>query len=201
MKKIVWRQPRIDTLKAFLFARLARFFRVYNRRYDMAVFVNDHIGEAIISKGKYDRQNLEMTAIILTELCQMTNLKDSVCLDVGANIGNHALHYSAIFKQVIAFEPNPVAYKLLEANVMKNRIHNIKICKTALGQSMETRTLSIYEGNLGMSSFTPLSNKSYFASDIEMQVDTGDSLLKSLLGDDEEIAFIKIDVELWKLSC
>jgi FkbM family methyltransferase len=161
----------------------------------MAVFVNDHIGEAIISDGKYDRLNLEMTELVLAELFQMSSLKESVCLDVGANIGNHALHYSTFFKRVIAFEPNPIAYKLLEASVLKNKVPNVQLCTTALGQKSETKTLSLYEGNLGMSTFVPLSNENYVTSDTEMKVEDGDSLLKTLLIGKEKINFIKIDVE------
>jgi len=195
MKKLINRRSRIEILKTFLVGRLAPFSRVYNKEYDMAVFVNDHIGEAIISDGKYDRQNLEMTEPVLAELFQMSDLKSSVCLDVGANIGNHALHYSTFFKRVIAFEPNPIAYKLLEANVLKNKVPNVQICTTALGQKSETKTLSLYEGNLGMSTFVPLSNENYVTSDTEMKVEDGDSLLKTLLIVGEKIKFIKIDVE------
>ena len=80
------------------------------------------------------------------------------------------MHYSKFFKHVIAFELNPIAYKLLEANVLKNKAPNIQICTTALGQKSE-KVLSLCEGNLGMSTFVPLSNENYVTSDIEMKVE------------------------------
>ncbi len=41
---------------------------------------------------------------------------NGTCLDVGANIGNHALAFAPAFAQVIAFEPHPRTFRLLRLN-------------------------------------------------------------------------------------
>lgn len=43
-------------------------------------------------------------------------------VDIGANVGNHAIYVAAFLQpgRIIPFEPNPVAYKLLLANVALN---------------------------------------------------------------------------------
>lgn len=185
----------MDVLKRALAYRAVQWGRIYNQNYDMAVFVNDHIGGAIIACGKYEKQFLEMTVEVLTELTQGQRFKDGICLDVGANIGNHALFYGTIFKRVIAFEPNPIAYKLLEASVLKNRIANIDICTVALGSKKEKKLLSVCDENLGMSSLFQDIKNNQPSLNIEIKIEVGDDLIKELVDDRSAISFIKLDVE------
>lgn len=60
--------------------------------------------------------------------------KDSVVLDVGANIGNHAL-YLAIFLgcQVVCFEPDKELCRSIQINSEINEIKNISIHNVAVG--------------------------------------------------------------------
>ena len=160
----------IDVLKKAFIGRVVGWLRIHNQNHDMAAFVNDHIGGAIITFGQYEKRFLELTEQVLTELTGGVGFKEDVCLDIGANIGNHALFYSTIFKRVIAFEPNPIAYKLLEANVLKNRITNIKICTTALGSKKERKILSICNENLGMSSLVQETKTNQPAFNLEIEI-------------------------------
>jgi FkbM family methyltransferase len=185
----------LEVLKKALAYRAVQWGRIYNQNYDMAVFVNDHIGGAIIACGKYEKPFLEMTVEALAELTHGEGFKEGTCLDVGANIGNHALFYGTIFKRVIAFEPNPIAYKLLEANVLKNRITNIDICTVALGAKKEKKVLSICNENLGMSSLVQEATANDPSLNIEISIDVGDDLIKKLVDDQSSISFIKLDVE------
>ena len=185
----------IDALKRAFIGRAVGWLRVYNQNYDMAVFVNDHIGGAIITYGQYEKQYLEMTRQVLIELTGNESFKDGTCLDIGANIGNHALFYSTIFKQVIAFEPNPIAYKLLEANILKNRIANIRICTTALGSKKEKKVLSICHENLGMSSLVQETKTAHPSFNLEIEINVGDDLIEEMVDDQSGISFIKLDVE------
>lgn len=185
----------MEVLKRALAYRAVQWGRIYNQNYDMAVFVNDHIGGAIIACGKYEKQFLEMSVEVLTELTQGQRFKDGICLDVGANIGNHALFYGTIFKRVIAFEPNPIAYKLLEASVLKNRIANIDICTVALGSKKEKKLLSVCDENLGMSSLFQDIKNNQPSLNIEIKIEVGDDLIKELVDDWSAISFIKLDVE------
>jgi predicted RNA methylase len=50
------------------------------------------------------------------ELCK----KRDVALDVGANIGNHSAYLAKFCKKVLAIEPNPESFRLLEINVPNN---------------------------------------------------------------------------------
>ncbi|MFZ9585699.1 MAG: hypothetical protein ACO280_12205, partial [Pseudohongiellaceae bacterium] len=54
----------------------------------MTVFKDDYIGDKILKQGLYERENL---ALLLDLLGKIEN---PVVLDIGANIGNHALAFS-----------------------------------------------------------------------------------------------------------
>lgn len=49
----------------------------------------------------------------------------SVIWDIGAFIGDHTRHYLDLGKRVVAFEPNPLAFKCLEHNCPESDNHNI----------------------------------------------------------------------------
>lgn len=51
--------------------------------------------------------------------------KESVMLDIGAWIGPTALYAASRAKQIFAFEPDPVAYRLLCTNLDLNKIENV----------------------------------------------------------------------------
>ena len=57
--------------------------------------------------------------------------QDSMALDIGANIGNHAILFSEFVGQVFASEPNPLAFEILELDV-KNNSQNVTPLNFAL---------------------------------------------------------------------
>ncbi|MCP5038651.1 MAG: FkbM family methyltransferase [Rhodobacteraceae bacterium] len=114
--------------------------------------------------------------------------KGGTFVDIGANVGNHAL-FAALFLgagKVVVFEPNPLAYRLLIQNVLVNGLEQVfDLTKLGVGLSdaeeggfaMEKR-----DRNLGGAKMLPDSGK--------LQVFRGDTLLE-----DVDPAMIKIDVE------
>ena len=56
---------------------------------------------------------------------------NSIVLDIGAQTGNMAVAYSLFAKNVIAFEPNPATFEILEKNSTLNSItpYNFAISK------------------------------------------------------------------------
>jgi len=184
----------MDIIRNAVNRRFVQWGRGYNDNYDLAVFANDrHIGMSVITFGQYEKVYLENTSQVLHKLTHGDDYKKGICLDIGANIGNHALFYSYLFKKVIAFEPNPVAYKLMESSVLKNQIENIEIIKAGLGSHKRKESLSVCNSNLGASSILN-DLKTDRAFNMEIEVDVGDDLLQDML-EDRAISFIKLDVE------
>jgi len=53
--------------------------------------------------------------------------RNNVCIDIGGHVGTTSLPYSRLFKDVYAFEPNPVSYNLFQKNIKLNNNKNIKL--------------------------------------------------------------------------
>ena len=79
---------------------------------------------------------------------------DWVVLDVGAHVGIYSLWASRLVGDgfVIAFEPNPIAYRWLTSNIELNGATNIKALPYALGDKITRQRLYIAGGNIGASS-------------------------------------------------
>lgn len=109
-----------------------------------------------------------------------------VFLDVGSNVGNHAI-YAKMFgeqKEVIAIEPNPEAIQLLRLNAILNRVDiNFDHLGVGLSDAAKAAIAIVPHNNLG-------------GARMEAREDGG---LRLVRGDDicagRHIDFIKIDVE------
>ncbi len=52
---------------------------------------------------------------------------NNTCIDVGGHVGTTALPYSRLFKEVVAFEPNPMIYQFFKKNIELNNAKNITV--------------------------------------------------------------------------
>lgn len=92
---------------------LTRLNRQHLAHYpQVASFSFDLITHFIHMDGRYEKDELNFLARhVFPDLP-----KDGVCLDVGANIGNHSLAFAPHFAKVIGFEPHPRTFRLLALN-------------------------------------------------------------------------------------
>ena len=104
----------------------SRYLKTVNTEYaknypKIACFSSDYVTIKILLDGRYELEELDFLASkVFPKLKQNTpphsEVQQSVCLDIGANIGNHALYLADYFDKIIAIEPHPRAYRLLEMN-------------------------------------------------------------------------------------
>ena len=123
----------------------------------------------------------------------------SVALDIGANIGNHAIYLSDTFAQIHAFEPNPVTLARLRANLALNSLESVvRVHGVALGKDSGTfRFRENNDGNLGASGFlAPGETVDALSRELELNVVNGDDYIADL--NLRRIDFVKIDVEGWE---
>lgn len=73
--------------------------------------------------------------------------KYNLAIDVGAHIGLLTKKLAQHFKQVIAFEPDPINYNCLIRNTC--RLSNVKPIKKALGKNNSRASMYYIEGNSG----------------------------------------------------
>ena len=151
----------------------------------IAVFANEHIGLHINQYGCYDRLNLELLFTFLSPLAD--GFKDSLALDIGANIGNHSLFFSRYFGSVCAFEPNQRTFDLLSFN--SKSVDNVTPFKFGLGDVEGVFTLNENPNNMGSSSIK------YSDFSQGRRVDISVKRLDDIDFPSAHINFIKIDVE------
>jgi FkbM family methyltransferase len=133
------------------------------------------------SRGEfYEREGLD----VIRDYC----LPERIFVDIGANIGNHAVFVSKYCSvaELIVFEPNPVAIKILQTNLSLNACLNVNTSYLgfALGsQSKKTRLLMPCENNMGGGEVQEDPRGA-------IQCIPGDEVLLS-----KPVGFLKIDVE------
>lgn len=94
-----------------------RFLVRANRKHlaqhpQLVCFSFDLITQFIHLDGRYENDELTFLAQHV-----FPHLPDGgTCLDLGANIGNHAVAFAPHFDRVIAFEPHPRTFRLLQLN-------------------------------------------------------------------------------------
>ena len=72
---------------------------------DIFGFKDDYISNEVRRHGVYEKE----LYLFLKRFLEIN--KDAVCLDVGANIGNHTLTMGLYAKKTYAFEPVPEMFK------------------------------------------------------------------------------------------
>lgn len=152
----------------------------------LAVIPHEHVGLAVLTNGLYEREELAC----LRETITRRGLGAGLCLDIGANIGNHAVIWSGLFERVICFEPNPAMAAVLRANLVLNDCANAAVVEVGLGTEDGDLPFSFDEaGNDGTGTFARGSG------DRTLPVRHGDQLIEELNLGDTPITFVKCDVE------
>lgn len=147
---------------------------------------NDRIGSLIQSHGNYEKEVLSCIETLVERL----GISDGLAIDVGANIGNHTLYLSRIFKYVMAFEPSKPLNLVLRANIIRNKRSNVEAFCCGLGSENGKATVSeLSSENTGMVELIALTDQDNVDA---INVYRGDDLIF-----DKEIPvrFVKIDVE------
>ena len=161
---------------------MKRFRRAGHAPHLRAVFLGDYVSTEVITKGIYEKHQLD---VLTREV--FGHLKDApVCLDIGANIGNHACFFAQHFERVIAFEPNPVVHALLAVNTMGTSVE-----RHQMGLSDQQGTLWFRQDNVNLGASAIVDTEE--DADFSIPVDTLDSFCGKHGID--RIDFIKIDVE------
>jgi len=88
-----------------------------------------YIGKSIEKYGHYQLEEKRIFA-------QYVN-KDSIVIDVGANIGTHTLWFANNAKFVTAFEPQRFIFQTLCANMALNDIQNVDCKHLGVGEKQE----------------------------------------------------------------
>lgn len=151
--------------------------------------INDHIVNVIQRSGTFYESDL-------LEHLLLSVPRKGVFVDVGANIGNHTVFFAKYMaSRVVAIEPHPHNFEILNSVIMKNGLTNVQTIKTAVGCEKGTATLSLPEGFENNAGSYAISPGSPGQDSVEVTVDSLDTILSQHIEDQQEITLIKIDVE------
>lgn len=69
--------------------------------------------------------------------------RPGICLDIGANVGNHTVFFSRFcsFDEVWAYEPDPDSFAVLQENVNRNTTRTVRLFNVAVGEKRENRRM------------------------------------------------------------
>ena len=158
---------------------------------------DEYIGLSLREYGEFSEIELSLMSKFI--------MKDDVVFDIGSNIGAFTVPFAkkvGELGQVYAFEPQKVIYELLQDNVNKNKLKNVKIFNVGMGKKKEELELNEIDyskvGNFGgvsfkydSSSFTKnIKNKKY-----KVKITNLNEFMEI-----EKCNFMKIDVELMELD-
>ncbi len=144
--------------------------------------LNDYIDKYVFYFGTYEREELLYLKKFIS--------KDSVVLDIGANIGHHSLFFSRFAKKVYSFEPYDKLFYKLSHRMEQNKVKNVEAYNFGLGkENRESEFFASSGGNEGVGSFIASPEKVAVG---KLVIKNGDEFVESVK---EKIGFIKIDVE------
>lgn len=131
---------------------------------------------------------------LLAACVQAVTGRDGLCLDIGANVGNHSLYLAGVLgRTVMSFEPVPANLHLLRRLMELNpeAAKNVTIVPKALSDAPATLWMSKYDPN------NPGTYSVGDASDEAQEVEALrlDDHLEAVGLADASIAMMKIDVE------
>jgi FkbM family methyltransferase len=160
--------------------------RTNNNRLVRVDLRDEFISPALYLTGEVDAHLLNLIGCV--------DLKGSVCLDIGANLGMFSLAMSdAVGKEgtVYAFEPEAHNFNLLCHNLKVNNAANVVARPVAIGESVGSCSIAIAEGNLGDHQVVAAGINGRRLQRAEMM--TVDTVLSDV--PDGAVKLIKIDVQ------
>ncbi|WKZ30977.1 MAG: FkbM family methyltransferase [Candidatus Dojkabacteria bacterium] len=120
-----------------------------------------------------------------------------IILDIGAHIGLATLYFKQQWPggTVFAFEPNPVAFKLLEENIWQNGLQNVEAYNIAIAGSDGKRKLYIPANDVSWDSNSSFTNGSWSKQEAQQPVEIEARRLAKILEKLDKVDLLKIDVE------
>jgi FkbM family methyltransferase len=154
-------------------------------------YADNYIDWNVLFYGSYEAFELKLLAAIALRI------DGAVFLDVGANVGHHALYMATHVKQVHAFEPNPALWPLIEEKLYINNVQNTFLHRKGLG--VKSGKLPLYlSPESGGSSLIAGTNGTDPASSVLASIVRGDDFLPKFKI--KKIDLIKLDVEGFEKS-
>ena len=149
-------------------------------------YADNFIDWNVLFYGSYESFELRLLSALALQI------DEPVFVDVGANVGHHALYMSTSVNQLHAFEPNPCLWSLITEKLSANKVKNTTLHRFGLGVITESKPL--YLGpECGEASLISSVNRNYFVSNAPVDIISGDESFHKL--GIHKLDLVKIDIE------
>jgi FkbM family methyltransferase len=130
-----------------------RFITVDCGDHLMTFAPDDYLGRSVFVKNHWDRDHVGR---LLGKLDQHgIRVEGKTMLEIGANIGTHTVYFAltGVFSRIVAIEPDPRNFELLEENVAQNGLGD-RVIRMPVAVSDHEGTISFFQhpNNHGKSS-------------------------------------------------
>lgn len=116
-------------------------------------------------------------------------------IDAGAHIGLSVLYFKQLYhgSQIVALEPNPESFKILERNIFENQIEGVTLIQTALSDKSGIETLYLDETSDQWYSVASFHKGSWVGSQQSKEIEVEAHALSEFVT--KPIDFLKMDIE------
>src|SRR3954454_4850784 len=101
----------------------------------------DIVGRAIMAFGTFEPEVIEL--IGFTARLFLSKSSETVFIDVGSNVGTHAVGLASEFRRVLAFEANPATALVAKANALAAGAQNVEVHPIGLSDDNRDAVLSM----------------------------------------------------------
>lgn len=201
--RAIGKQRVLERGKVGLLHRLAGPHKLKPQRFEVDFFgyrysgdLSNYIDWMVYMTGCYEPGILKLLSDLAGQLRSIGRPVHYV--DVGANVGHHALYMSRFADQVTAFEPFPRVANEIRRKVESNGLSNLRLFPVALGDSDAELPLQIDDAvNLGTASLDPTRSAHPIPVGV-VPVRRGDTLFEREAL--PRIDILKVDVEGFEAS-
>jgi FkbM family methyltransferase len=181
---------KVPNARSVVVSAYSRPYRVYLHDEGKDTIVGDSIATGATTGNWFEANIRAQIEYKLVNSGQASPL----IVDIGANIGIHALYFASLGYEIHGFEPLVENYELLVCSIAANQFYNLNLNNVGLGPKATEVCMSSDNGNMGHSFIDP---ESQCAS--KMRVEVFGTYLQNVLKGRVPY-LIKIDVEGYEFN-
>ena len=206
--KITYRSPKKSTtFQPDTHTKMIRLSYLAESLFNiLTVFISKKTRYSFTMPIKYENSTILIRPYIFSEIIMVSGLwepyvksivdkdigENDTVIDIGANIGIYAIPLAKRVKKVIAVEPHPKTFEMLEKSIRLNNLKNIIPIKKAISNTGKKVLFNL--------SVRPMESGIASSNEMDSTIEVDSIDLDSMLSTENKVNWLIIDVEGLELS-